>query len=125
MRLPAGGDLKTRKGDSLKDSRLINGINEATGDSFGVIKRTGGSSLGVVAAAASQVAVGVKNAVLVVADDDLYTAAVSPFSVASPDAMSPLFAGLEFTAARSGYDLSSAIGGAVMIKSAKEAWVVT
>lgn len=125
MRLPAGGDLKTRKGSVAVDSRLINGINEATGESFGVIKRTGGSSLGVVAAAASQVAVGVRNAVLVVADDDLYTAAVSPFSVASPDALSPLFTGLEFTAARSGYDLSSAIGGAVMIKSAKEAWVVT
>lgn len=125
MRLPAGGDLKTRKGSVTVDSRLINGINEATGDSFGVIKRTGGSSLGVVAAASSQVAVGVKNAVLVVADDDLYTAAVSPFIVASPDALSPLFAGLEFTAARAGYDLSSAIGGDVMIKSAKEAWVVT
>jgi len=125
MRLPAGGDLKTRKGSVTVDSRLINGINEATGESFGVIKRTGGSSLGVVAAAASQVAVGVKNPILVAPANDLYTPPVSPFSVASPDAMSPLFAGLEFTAARSGYDLSSAIGGAVMIKSAKEAWVVT
>ena len=117
--------MKTRKGSVTVDSRLINGINEATGESFGVIKRTGGSSLGVVAAAASQVAVGVRNAVLVVADDDLYTAAVSPFSVASPDALSPLFAGLDLAAARSGYDLSSTIGGDVMIKSSKEAWVVT
>ena len=125
MRLPAGGDLKTRKGSVTVDSRLINGINEATGESFGVIKRPGGASIGVVAASASQVAIGVKDAVLVVADDDLYTAAVNPFSVPAPDALSPLYAGLEFSAARAGYDLGSAIGGKVMIKSAKEAWVVT
>ena len=125
MRLPAGGDLKTRKGSVTVDSRLINGINEATGESFGVIKRPGGASIGVVAASASQVAIGVKGAVLVVADDDLYTAAVSPFNVLAPDALSPLYAGLEFSAARAGYYLGSAIGGKVIIKSAKEAWVVT
>lgn len=120
-----GTDLSTSKDDRTSGPRVINGINEPTGENFGVIKRPGNSSLGNIAAGDSQLIVGIRDAVLTVIDDDVYQSTPSPFAAGSPQALTPIYAGLEFTASKGIYSLSSAIGGPVMIKTSKEAWVVT
>lgn len=120
-----GTDLSTSKDDRASGPRAINGINEPTGEKLGVIKRPGSAGLGNIAAGDSQLMVGIRDAVLTVIDDDLYQSTPSPFAAGSPQALAPIYAGLEFTASKGIYSLSSTIGGTVMIKTSKEAWVVT
>jgi hypothetical protein len=122
VRVPLGTDLQTRNGNLSLDAKVINGLNEQAGESLGAIKRPGNASLGTIVGGTSQMLGSISASALAILNDTLKTVTPVAFSVTATDALSPVYAGLTFSSATKG---RGANDNAVLIKTSKEAWVVT
>ena len=125
MRIPAGSSLKSRIADTTIDARTVNGVLEGSKDGFGVLKRGGVDILGSVTSGTSQGLVGGATSALAVTNDSAKELTPYPFNVNTTYSLTPIFAGLDFTASCGLADFTKPLGGPLLIKTVKEAWVVT
>lgn len=121
LRIPLAADLETRDGSTSRDQILKNGVIEIDGESSAAVKRPGASSLGTLGAMIGQGIGAFGNKLKVVAGDSFKEVTTTGGSVAvdSSTALSPVFAGQDFSTQVS----SMGANNAMMIKTGKEAWI--
>lgn len=121
-RVSLASPLETRAGNNTKDSRTVNGILEAAGEQAGAIKRPGSTSVGSVTSGTSQLLAEFNSKAVTVIGDSLKANTVSPFVTDSTTEISPLYGSLDFTSAAKGQATNDR---ALLLKTSKEAWVLT
>lgn len=121
MRLPLATSLASRDGSTGKDEGSKNAVVETDGDSSALITRPGVDSLGAIGTGAGQMLAAYKTSLKAIVGDAFKDITVTTSAtVNSSAAMNPIFPGLPFD-----YQVQAGVGGKMVIKTNKEAWIYT